>query len=60
MSIEPTGEPRFVKASGDRADPVGSIGADWGFWDETWSHWYGGYDDEGGARDACREYADRL
>ena len=32
----------------------------WGFWDETWSHYYGGYETEALARSALREYAKSL
>lgn len=49
-------EQTFVKASANEADPVGRIGDDWGFWDETWSHWHGGSADEAGARAALAQY----
>lgn len=50
----------FVKASNDEADPVGRIGDDWGFWDETWSHWHGGHQNETQARGALKAYAATL
>lgn len=53
-------EPKFVRASDRKSDPVGSIGADHGFWDETWSTWHGGHADEAAARLACSGYAARL
>lgn len=50
----------FVSASRRPSDPVGRIGDDHGFWDETWSTWYGGHADEAAARAACRAYAEAL
>ncbi len=50
----------FEKASNDAADPVGHVGDDWGFWDETWSVWHGGHADEAGARKALLAYASTL
>jgi hypothetical protein len=50
----------FVRASDNDTDPVGTLNDDWGFWDETWIYWYGGYGDEASARDACADYARRL
>ena len=49
-----------MKASQDEADPVGSIGSDWGFWDETWSYWHGGFADETAARAGLKAYAATL
>lgn len=49
-----------MKASQDEADPVGRIGDDWGFWDETWSHWHGGFADETAARAGLGAYAATL
>jgi hypothetical protein len=50
-------EPKWVPVEPENpAYPVGSIGDDWGFWDETWSHWYGGYGSEAFARDALSVY----
>lgn len=53
-------QPKFVRASNDEADPVGRLGDDWGFWDETWADWHGGHADEAEARQGLREYAARL
>lgn len=50
-------EPKFERAKKRESDPVGSIGTDWGFWDETWSQWHGGYADEQAARDGLKAYA---
>lgn len=50
----------FIRASDDDSDPVGTIGGDWGFWDEIWTHWHGGYTDEAAARVALAAYADTL
>ncbi len=50
----------FVRASDRESDPVGRIGNDWGFWDETWSTWHGAYENEAQARDACWAYAQQL
>lgn len=33
---------------------------EWGFWDETWSHWYGPYKDEEEAKAKCKAYAKHL
>lgn len=53
-------QPKFVRASDRESDPVGRIGDDWGFWDETWSNWHGGHADEPAARAALAEYANVL
>lgn len=53
-------QPRFVRASDRSSDPVGSIGTDWGFWDETWSTWHGGHADKAAAYAACSAYAAAL
>lgn len=37
-------------------DPVECRMGDWGFWDETWSDWRGGYTSEAEARMALRDY----
>lgn len=57
---EPQGE--FVPAQRQReSDPVGRCGeSDWGFWDETWIHWHGGYADEAEARAKFAEYCTHL
>ncbi len=52
-----TNEPKFVRASDNEADPVGRISDDWGFWDETWSSWHGGFADQASAREGCAQYA---
>ncbi len=52
--------PQFVRASDDLSDPIGHIGPDWGFWNETWSDWHGGYANEGAARAALAAYAATL
>ena len=54
------GDEQFMRASDRESDPVGRIGADHGFWDETWSTWHGGHADEAAARAACAEYAATL
>ena len=54
------GQPEFVSASRRPSDPVGRIGDDHGFWDETWTTWHGGHADEAAARAACRSYAEAL
>ena len=41
-------------------DPVDCINGDWGFWNETWSDWYGGYKNEEEARIALRDYCETL
>ena len=53
-------EQQFVKASQDAADPVGRIGDDWGFWDETWSYWHGGHVSEAAAREGLAAYAKTI
>jgi hypothetical protein len=57
---QPEGE--YVAANpSNPADPVGRHGeADWGFWDESWSHWHGGYADETEARTKLAEYCTHL
>lgn len=55
-----SGHPTFVSVSGEPSDPVGKLDGAWGFWDETWSEWYGGFHTEDGAREALRQYADTL
>lgn len=47
---------KFEVATLNEGDPVGRIGNDWGFWDEVWSNWHGGADDEAGARAALELY----
>lgn len=32
----------------------------WGFWDETWSEWTGGYASEADARAALKEYCEKY
>ena len=51
---------KFVRASNDDSDPVGRIGDDWGFWNEVWADWYGGYADEAAARAGLSAYAKTL
>lgn len=51
---------QFVRATDRESDPVGRIGDDHGFWDETWSNWHGGYADEDAARTACIAYGETL
>ena len=53
-------EQEFIRASDRESDPVGRIGNDWGFWDETWSNWHGGFADEPAARAGVRAYAATL
>ena len=48
--------PNFVRASENTSDPVGQCGDDWGFWDECWCDWHGGYADEAAARQGLVEY----
>jgi hypothetical protein len=57
---EPQGA--YVPANPDKpSDPVGRCGeSDHGFWDESWSHWHGGYADEAAARAALAEYCVQL
>lgn len=50
----------YVKATADETDPVGRHGDDWGFWDETWADWHGGFDDEAQARAGLKAYAATL
>ena len=50
----------FVRASERESDPVGRIGDDWGFYDETWIDWHGGFADETAARAGCAAYAATL
>ena len=43
------------------ADPVGFMSdGTWGFWDETWAHWNGGYKNEAEARAALKEYCEKF
>jgi hypothetical protein len=60
MAMKDAGAEKFVKASDAPSDPVGRIGDDWGFWEENWADWNGGYADEPSARAACREHCRRL
>lgn len=39
-----------------KSDPVRFENDKWGFWDETWSHWEGGYATEEEARRALANY----
>lgn len=48
---------KFVAATDSASDPVGRIGDDHGFWDETWANWHGGYASEAEAREALSAYA---
>lgn len=41
-------------------DPIRCINGDWGFWDETWSDWSGGFATEADARAAFRTYCENL
>lgn len=50
----------FVRASDNKSDPVGRFGNDWGFWDETWSGWNGGFSTEAAARQGLQEYCERY
>lgn len=60
MTNAPQTQPVFSRASDRESDPVGTLDGDWGFWDETWSNWHGGFADEPAARAGCRVYADTL
>lgn len=45
----------------EQSDPVENHGTyGWGFWDETWSVWHGGYADEAAARAGLDAYAKEL
>jgi hypothetical protein len=46
--------------SGREGDPVGHIGDDWGFWDEVWCNWNGGYSNEKEAREALSIYVKEV
>lgn len=46
----------FVRASDNQSDPVGQYKGDWGFWDECWCDWHGGYADEADARKGLATY----
>lgn len=48
--------PDFVRASESTSDPIGRYKGDWGFWDECWCDWHGGYADEAAARRGLAEY----
>ena len=48
--------PGFTRASENTGDPVGRRGDDWGFWDECWCDWHGGYADEAAARSGLANY----
>lgn len=50
--------PRFQAIGA--GSPVGRIGDDWGFWNETWSDWYGGHATQAAASAACTAYARTL
>lgn len=55
--IRQGGGPVFTPATDEPGDPVGRQGPnDWGFWDEVWSNWQGGYNSEAEARMALRDY----
>lgn len=41
-------------------DPISFVDGSWGYYDETWAHFTGGFTDEESARKALREYADAL
>lgn len=46
----------FIRASDRESDPVGRLDGIWGFWDETWTYWYGGFKNEAQAREKLEEY----
>ncbi|AXK43860.1 hypothetical protein [Erythrobacter aureus] len=48
--------PEFVSATGRDGDPVGRIGDDWGFWDEVWCDWHGGFADKASAEKGLSDY----
>tara|TARA_B100000953_G_scaffold176524_1_gene145428 strand:- start:200 stop:454 length:255 start_codon:yes stop_codon:yes gene_type:complete len=52
--------PDFVRASDKTSDPVGQYKGDWGFWDECWCDWHGGYADEAAARQGLAEYVQHV
>jgi len=60
FTTEPQGD--YVPANPQKeSDPVGRHGeSDWGFWDECWLHWHGGYADEAEARTKLAEYHEHL
>lgn len=48
--------PDFIRASESKSDPIGQYKGDWGFWDECWCDWHGGYADEAEAREGLANY----
>lgn len=58
--------PEWVPARpGNKGDPVGYFPEkdglkNWGFWDETWSNWRGGFPNEDRARIGLEQYAATL
>ena len=55
MKIE-TKEVPYTEEYVHNSDPVECLNGDWGFWDESWSVWYGGHKDEAEARAKLEEY----
>lgn len=45
-----------VGTTAHNSDPVECRDGDWGFWDEVWSNWTGGFNSEAEARMALRDY----
>lgn len=60
MTNENKPAPVFVRASERESDPVGTLDGDWGFWNEVWCDWIGGFANEEEARAGCQAYAARL
>jgi len=42
------------------ANPVFQDGSKWFFWDETWTMFFGPFDDEETATQACQEYTEYM
>ncbi len=55
-----TATAEFGKGPGFWTDPVAFLNGAWGFWDETWADFRGGYQDEDAARQGLRDYCARL
>lgn len=52
--------PAFGKGDGWNSDPVRCVDGEWGFYDETWSNWHGGYTSEAQARRGLQKYCDEC
>ena len=42
------------------SDPIHQCEGEWYFWDEVWMNQIGPFETEEDAREACRDYAEKL